>query len=105
MFDRKRTKEMHIYITDPFPTVIKEISYFMHGTRTRSHNNNYSFCFRMTIIIEKFIGTSGKVFKLLHCFFYNLRYLLIKTIASFTALEKHIRILCSTANMRMVRVH
>ncbi len=101
---RKRAEQPNLKITDFAALLLQEIDDFLRCAADRAHGNDYIFCIRCAVIIEKMVVAPGDPADFTHVLFHNVRDSLVIAVGCLTRLEVDIRVLDRAALNGVIRV-
>ena len=104
VFSGERTIQVNVQNADLFALGNQQLGYFFSSLSAGAHHNNNVFSIGSTGIVEQFVVTASQFADLAHVLFNDSRQCFVILVYSFTSLEVDIRILCSAADNRVVRV-
>ncbi len=70
----------------------------------RTHSDDYALSFRITVVVEETVFTTGDTGDFLHVFLYDFRNTVIVFVASLTVLEENVAVFSHAACYRIVGV-
>ena len=104
VFVGERTIEVNVDGTDFFALALQVFDSLFSDVGERTHGNDNVFSIRSTEVVERFVRTASDFRNLVHVVSYDIRHSVVEFVGSFCVLEVYVRVFCSAADFRMIRV-
>lgn len=95
---------MNVDGTDFFALALQVFDSLFSDVGERTHGYDNVFSIRSTVVVERFVRTASDFRNLVHVASYDIRHSIIEFVGSFCVLEVYVRVFCSAADFRMIRV-
>ena len=103
MTGAERAEQMHFQYAGFAALGVQLQHGFVHGLGARSHQHDHPLCIGRAHVIVQMVGAAGAGGEGVHAFLQQRGKAVVKRIAGFPCLEKHVGVLGGAAQHRMIR--
>ena len=104
MLDAKRTIQVNYEYANLFALCVELFNNSAYGFGSRAHDDDDIFRILSAVVVEQVIFTAGQLADFAHVILYDFRQSIVIGVYSLTGLEVNIRVLCGTADNRIIRI-
>ena len=87
-----------------FAFAVQIINSLFNYVRERTHGNDNRFCIFCAVVVKRFVRTASDFGNLSHVVSNDIRHSIVEAVAGFSVLEVYIRVFCSAADFRFIRI-
>ena len=104
IFVGERTIKVNVDQANFFALALQVFNCLFCNVSKRTHADNNIFSVFSTVVVERFVCTACDCRNFVHVVSNDIRHSVVEFVASFCVLEVNVRVFCSTADFRMIRI-